>query len=482
MAMFALPSRQSFSVCGSGQRLRPLSRGCRFCARAGAVIDKQGQAFTRHVVVQVLKWLSDHAAACGANDTPWEQQTNVGDSGAPTAAAAAASAAQRQLLWEVLRLLVKHSEAGKTKQARGWLMGQSKEDQSVESDLLKLLLERRNAPDAHSLRRMAEEAKLADNPIVKNAERLVRRVLELPNRPAVVLVHSPVCGMANYPIGHPKNPERTPYSDYWLVLWRGVHQLHECVKLLCNATKVPVLLGVNANEGALEVLGQTRGLDPIDVEGFFTVVNSLIPISPSFNERLYQQYNTDEYYGGSWLLSAINVITDGGYHCPSRRVVKLLSAQGLTVRYHILQTSKPKTGCPLFVTTGLFFGEEFTNFMDAFHSYDIPFTFLAPYRYPFNQCPFTPNETQLASYLSGIINAVAASGSPLPPRTSSLTSRLLKNTPSWKPWTATSNPVMNIDTAGPRVFEAADLLLDAKCQFWDDLLNADITASTAFHS
>ncbi|EFJ42414.1 hypothetical protein VOLCADRAFT_97502 [Volvox carteri f. nagariensis] len=121
-------------------------RGCRFYARAGAVIDKQGQAFTRHVVVQVLKWLSDHAAACGANDTPWEQQTNVGDSGAPTAAAAAASAAQRQLLWEVLRLLVKHSEAGKTKQARGWLMGQSKEDQSVESDLLKLLLERRNAP------------------------------------------------------------------------------------------------------------------------------------------------------------------------------------------------------------------------------------------------------------------------------------------------------------------------------------------------
>ncbi|EFJ53001.1 hypothetical protein VOLCADRAFT_102615 [Volvox carteri f. nagariensis] len=251
---------------------------------------------------------------------------------------------------------------------------------------------------------------------------------------------------------------------------------------LGNATKVPVLLGVNANEGALEVLGQTRGLDPIDVEGFFTVVNSLIPISPSFNERLYQQYNADEYYGGSWLLSAINVITDGGYHCPSRRVAKLLSAQGLTVRYHILQASKPNTGCPLFVTTGLFFGEEFTNFMDAFHSYDIPFTFLAPYRYPFNQCPFTPNETQLASYLSGIINAMAATGSPLPPRTSSLTSRLLKNTPSWKPWTATSNPVMNIDTAGPRVFEAADLLLDAKCQFWDDLLNADITAGTAFHS
>ncbi|EFJ52999.1 hypothetical protein VOLCADRAFT_85815 [Volvox carteri f. nagariensis] len=68
--------------------------------------------------------------------------------------------------------------------------------------------------DAHSLGRMAEEAKLADNPIVKNAERLVRRVLELPNRPAVVFVHSPVCGMANYPIGHPKNPERTPYRRF----------------------------------------------------------------------------------------------------------------------------------------------------------------------------------------------------------------------------------------------------------------------------
>ncbi|GIL63834.1 hypothetical protein Vafri_17825 [Volvox africanus] len=68
--------------------------------------------------------------------------------------------------------------------------------------------------DAYSVPSHHEEAKLLDNPIVKNAERLVRRVLALPQRPAVVFMHSPPCGMASYPVGHPKNPNSMPYRSF----------------------------------------------------------------------------------------------------------------------------------------------------------------------------------------------------------------------------------------------------------------------------
>ncbi|GLC64570.1 hypothetical protein PLESTF_000180000 [Pleodorina starrii] len=62
--------------------------------------------------------------------------------------------------------------------------------------------------DAYSVHNVDEEAKLVDNRIVKDAERLVRRLLDLPQRPAVVFMHSPPCGLANYPKDHPKNPNK----------------------------------------------------------------------------------------------------------------------------------------------------------------------------------------------------------------------------------------------------------------------------------
>ena len=54
--------------------------------------------------------------------------------------------------------------------------------------------------------------KLYSNSIVLDMERLVRRILDLPRRPAVVLMHVPTTGMANYPHGHPKNPNNEPWA------------------------------------------------------------------------------------------------------------------------------------------------------------------------------------------------------------------------------------------------------------------------------
>lgn len=53
------------------------------------------------------------------------------------------------------------------------------------------------------------------NRVVMDTERLVRRILALPSRPAVVLMHVPTFGMASYPMGHPKNPDNDAYRSFY---------------------------------------------------------------------------------------------------------------------------------------------------------------------------------------------------------------------------------------------------------------------------
>ncbi|GFR42716.1 hypothetical protein Agub_g3640 [Astrephomene gubernaculifera] len=60
------------------------------------------------------------------------------------------------------------------------------------------------------------DPRLFDNSIVKDTERLVRRILALPNHPAVVFMHVPIHGMASYPKGHEKNKANDAYQPfYW---------------------------------------------------------------------------------------------------------------------------------------------------------------------------------------------------------------------------------------------------------------------------
>ncbi|GFR48090.1 hypothetical protein Agub_g9777 [Astrephomene gubernaculifera] len=58
------------------------------------------------------------------------------------------------------------------------------------------------------------EDSLAENTIVKDMERLTRRVLALPGQPAVVLMHVPTHHMASYPRGHPKNTKNEDWHPF----------------------------------------------------------------------------------------------------------------------------------------------------------------------------------------------------------------------------------------------------------------------------
>ncbi len=53
--------------------------------------------------------------------------------------------------------------------------------------------------------------RIVNNRVLRGTERLLRRLLALRRRPAVVLVHVPTHGIAEYPPGHPKNPDKHQY-------------------------------------------------------------------------------------------------------------------------------------------------------------------------------------------------------------------------------------------------------------------------------
>ncbi|PNH08449.1 hypothetical protein TSOC_004974 [Tetrabaena socialis] len=55
-----------------------------------------------------------------------------------------------------------------------------------------------------------------ESQVVKDSERLVRRILALPNHPAVVFMHVPSHGIAGYPPSHPKfEKERDIYAEFY---------------------------------------------------------------------------------------------------------------------------------------------------------------------------------------------------------------------------------------------------------------------------
>ncbi|GIL55251.1 hypothetical protein Vafri_10837 [Volvox africanus] len=56
------------------------------------------------------------------------------------------------------------------------------------------------------------------NPQVQSMERLIRRILELPRRPAVVLLQTPSHGQAEYPLEHPKHAPGVEYKRFYETL------------------------------------------------------------------------------------------------------------------------------------------------------------------------------------------------------------------------------------------------------------------------
>ncbi|GIL93805.1 hypothetical protein Vretimale_101 [Volvox reticuliferus] len=99
--------------------------------------------------------------------------------------------------------------------------------------------------------------------------------------------------------------------DYCVPTIDGVEIIKHPVTLMeqGRVAKVPILLGVNANEGALEVLAQTGSATNIELRRFYEVVTNLIPVPVTYYERVYEQYDADAFFDGNWIIAAFHAVT-----------------------------------------------------------------------------------------------------------------------------------------------------------------------------
>ncbi|KAG2436362.1 hypothetical protein HXX76_006669 [Chlamydomonas incerta] len=236
---------------------------------------------------------------------------------------------------------------------------------------------------------------------------------------------------------------------------------------------VPVTLVTNAREGILEITGELeKGVPLNSTSDFLALMRRFVSIPKSFEAKVATQY-AKATYGDSYYFAAIFALTDVGYHCPALRAASAMATQGLSVRLMQLQMARPTNGCPLILGAGR--PDYLVDLWDAFHSYDVGFTFMVPYTAA-AVCNFTSAERDLASFLSGMVSAVAATGAPVPPRSASLIAPQLRNL-TWPAWTALqSQQILDFNVTTPKLIDSADW--KSKCQIWDDILSSNIALGT----
>ncbi|PNH08986.1 hypothetical protein TSOC_004437 [Tetrabaena socialis] len=230
-------------------------------------------------------------------------------------------------------------------------------------------------------------------------------------------------------------------------------------------------MGVMAKEGLIFLLGDILASGALSFEQWRSALKGWFHVPPQFESRIYEQYNADRYYG-SWTYAANAAITDGAFHCATRRAANYFSVQA-PVHVFVVQETRPNSGCSVkqeYGTSGADFTPELVDALGAFHGYDVPLQFMNPYATPRinGNCSYTPNEAQLSSFMSGVWSAMAATGSPLPPLSRTLAAPQLQNI-SWPQWTSTSQQLLNLDFAGPQIVDLTAETLT--CKVWDDMMD-----------
>jgi para-nitrobenzyl esterase len=204
------------------------------------------------------------------------------------------------------------------------------------------------------------------------------------------------------------------------------------VKLFDSGTinKAPVLVGNNGNEGTLFVLESP----PTDDATYLAFANSIVPDQGT---AIVAQYPISSYMG-SYQAAAADLMTDGTFLCPSRRVARGIVATGTPVyRYdfeHVFEN-------PPFPGLGVFHGSE------------LVFIFGNAIAGEFG---LSPDEVPLQTLMRGYWSSMAASGNP------NGGGRL-----AWPAYDATTDPeiVLNLTPSTETAQKKAI------CDFWDTIEN-----------
>jgi para-nitrobenzyl esterase len=194
-------------------------------------------------------------------------------------------------------------------------------------------------------------------------------------------------------------------------------------------TKVPTLVGNNANEGTL-FLYQSP---PTDDASYLALANAGWPGQGS---AIVAEYPVASY-AGSYFQAAADVYTDGVFLCPTRKIARAIATSGTpTFRYdfeHAITFPIPNLG--------------------AFHGSELMFVFgnkLA------GLVSLQTDELPLSNDMMGYWGSMAAHGDPNTSSTSSFT---------WPPYQLTTEPEIVLDLTLSTETE----LKKSQCDFWDGI-------------
>jgi para-nitrobenzyl esterase len=192
--------------------------------------------------------------------------------------------------------------------------------------------------------------------------------------------------------------------------------------------RVPTLLGNNKDEGTLFVDPDP----PTDDASYLAYCNAL---SPGQGSAIVAEYPIASF-GGSYEAAASQVMTDGVFLCPTRRVARAILATGTPVfRYdfvHVME--RPPIG-------GL----------GAFHGSELVFVFGNPLAGIFGA---QPDELPLQTLMQGYWGNMATSGTP------NGTGLF-----AWPPYDQANETEVVLDTTPSSETE----LEKAQCDFWDGI-------------
>lgn len=209
--------------------------------------------------------------------------------------------------------------------------------------------------------------------------------------------------------------------------------------------KVPAILGSNANEGSLIILGAygaaaiTQQLDQSDYDDFLNY--NFGPLAARVNET----YSV-AVFNGSVVAAMATIVTEVSYKCPSYRALAQAEKNGIAVWSYRFDHQPT---CPWYA----FIEAEWLPALGVTHTSEIPFVFnftssMPP---PDGNCTFTESEQTMSHAMSRAWTNMAAIGSP-------------GDQSVWPAWTSD-------ESMGVVMKDAMDVgVVDyTSCAFWDEI-------------
>jgi carboxylesterase type B len=215
-------------------------------------------------------------------------------------------------------------------------------------------------------------------------------------------------------------------------------------------SKVPMIFGSNAMEGALFVLGtyQSPNITAANYSSFLTT--NFGPAASIVEQQYPLNLSAFASTGYPAFAAMTTIITEALFHCPSYQALLKAEANNIPA-YAFLNSHTPSCQWMLSLPAAAI------PFVGATHTSELPYVFGNGMNLPLGEgnCSFTADENAISESLISAYSAMASTGSP------SVQGGL--QWPQWKNATNQGWNIVNATTVGTLDY--------SQCAFWDAIDN-----------